>query len=401
MVDHLAVDVQHQRGHRASAYGPSAGPHGRGEAVVAEGADAVEPRGVLRVELGEGLVGGAGVVARSRSRRAGRRSGRRCASRDADDDVAEPPGDRGDRRRVGLGEGEVDGEVAAAGLDGGAAVPRGRTLQQPGTGSQKYSSSVSPSRRAGAGASSASRAGRRSSGFQLQGVSSWSCDQPDAESGQDRSAIVARLRCDRWRDHRAGAAAARRCSSSGRCGPGRSSPSGSASRPRSVRRDVERLRALGYPVHASQGVGGGYQLGAGTGPAAAAARRRGGDRHRGLPAARRGRHGRRRRRGRAAGAGQARPGAAGAAARRGAGAARRDRDAGGSGGSRSTPTRWSRWPGPAATPCGCGSRTPGRGRRRAGAPGRALPAGRHRPALVPAGLRPRPRRLAHRSGWTG
>ena len=33
---------------------------------------------------------------------------------------------------------------------------------------------------------------------------------------------------------------------------------------RSVRRDVERLRALGYPVHAAPGVGGGYQLGAGT-----------------------------------------------------------------------------------------------------------------------------------------
>jgi predicted DNA-binding transcriptional regulator YafY len=32
---------------------------------------------------------------------------------------------------------------------------------------------------------------------------------------------------------------------------------------RTVRRDVERLRTLGYPVHAGQGVGGGYQLGAG------------------------------------------------------------------------------------------------------------------------------------------
>jgi predicted DNA-binding transcriptional regulator YafY len=32
---------------------------------------------------------------------------------------------------------------------------------------------------------------------------------------------------------------------------------------RTVRRDVERLRALGYPVRAGQGVGGGYQLGAG------------------------------------------------------------------------------------------------------------------------------------------
>ncbi|WP_213454456.1 helix-turn-helix transcriptional regulator [Rhizomonospora bruguierae] len=33
---------------------------------------------------------------------------------------------------------------------------------------------------------------------------------------------------------------------------------------RSVRRDVRRLRTLGYPVRAAAGVGGGYQLGAGT-----------------------------------------------------------------------------------------------------------------------------------------
>lgn len=33
--------------------------------------------------------------------------------------------------------------------------------------------------------------------------------------------------------------------------------------PRTIRRDVERLRTLGYPVHAGQGVGGGYQLGPG------------------------------------------------------------------------------------------------------------------------------------------
>ncbi|TWP38992.1 helix-turn-helix transcriptional regulator [Leekyejoonella antrihumi] len=32
---------------------------------------------------------------------------------------------------------------------------------------------------------------------------------------------------------------------------------------RSVRRDVDRLRELGYPVQASRGIGGGYQLGAG------------------------------------------------------------------------------------------------------------------------------------------
>jgi predicted DNA-binding transcriptional regulator YafY len=33
--------------------------------------------------------------------------------------------------------------------------------------------------------------------------------------------------------------------------------------PRTLRRDIDRLRELGYPVHASRGVGGGYQLGAG------------------------------------------------------------------------------------------------------------------------------------------
>lgn len=33
--------------------------------------------------------------------------------------------------------------------------------------------------------------------------------------------------------------------------------------PRTVRRDVERLRTLGYQVHAGHGVGGGYQLGPG------------------------------------------------------------------------------------------------------------------------------------------
>lgn len=32
---------------------------------------------------------------------------------------------------------------------------------------------------------------------------------------------------------------------------------------RSVRRDIERLRGLGYPVHAAAGLGGGYELGAG------------------------------------------------------------------------------------------------------------------------------------------
>jgi predicted DNA-binding transcriptional regulator YafY len=33
---------------------------------------------------------------------------------------------------------------------------------------------------------------------------------------------------------------------------------------RTVRNDIERLRDLGYPVHAAPGVAGGYRLGAGT-----------------------------------------------------------------------------------------------------------------------------------------
>src|SRR3569833_824067 len=32
---------------------------------------------------------------------------------------------------------------------------------------------------------------------------------------------------------------------------------------RTIRRDIERLRSLGYPVHATPGVAGGYRLGAG------------------------------------------------------------------------------------------------------------------------------------------
>ena len=83
---------------------------------------------------------------------------------------------------------------------------------------------------------------------------------------------------------------------------------------RTVRRDVDRLRALGYPVRAGQGVGGGYQLGLGGGPAAAAARRRGGRGGGGVAAAGRRRHGGRARRAGDAHPGQARPGAAGPAA---------------------------------------------------------------------------------------
>src|ERR1700688_4417036 len=34
--------------------------------------------------------------------------------------------------------------------------------------------------------------------------------------------------------------------------------------PRTLRRDIDRLREMGYPIHAQRGVEGGYQLAAGT-----------------------------------------------------------------------------------------------------------------------------------------
>ncbi len=57
--------------------------------------------------------------------------------------------------------------------------------------------------------------------------------------------------------------------------------------PRTVRRDVDKLRGLGYPVDATVGVGGGYRLGAGAEMRAAAARRRRGARRRARAAVRR------------------------------------------------------------------------------------------------------------------
>ena len=84
--------------------------------------------------------------------------------------------------------------------------------------------------------------------------------------------------------------------------------------PRTLRRDVDRLRELGYPVDAVARRRRRLPAAGRRGAAAAAARRRGGGGHRGRPA-----HGRRRRRRRhrgdlGAGARQGRPGAAAAAA---------------------------------------------------------------------------------------
>ena len=65
------------------------------------------------------------------------------------------------------------------------------------------------------------------------------------------------------RNDEPGAAAARACCSPDGCGRASELADRLGVTTRSVRRDVERLRDLGYPVHASKGHGGGYQLGAG------------------------------------------------------------------------------------------------------------------------------------------
>ena len=94
---------------------------------------------------------------------------------------------------------------------------------------------------------------------------------------------------------------------------------------RTVRRDIDRLRELGYPVESLTGPAGGYRLARRHRDAAAAARRRRGDRDRRRAAHRRPRVGHRHRGDLGARARQARAGAARPPAPPGAGARRRRR----------------------------------------------------------------------------
>ena len=65
-----------------------------------------------------------------------------------------------------------------------------------------------------------------------------------------------------WEPRRDSSACSR-CSRRRATGRVRSSPTGSRSAPRTIRNDIDRLRALGYPVHATRGSIGGYRLEAG------------------------------------------------------------------------------------------------------------------------------------------
>ena len=106
--------------------------------------------------------------------------------------------------------------------------PSGWTVQQLGTGCQKYSSSVRPSSRGRSWVVQWKSSWSASSEWSMS--SSCSCDHPLIHIGQYR---VLRM-CesgDRVRDDEPGSATARACCSRGGCGRVRSSPTGSTSRP--------------------------------------------------------------------------------------------------------------------------------------------------------------------------
>src|SRR6185312_676815 len=162
------------------------------------------------------------------------------------------------------------------GRSGPVPWPRGRTVQQPGTGSQRYSSSVRPSIRgrkwlsqcqASCSVSSCVQstrsprvdcpvgvpAGGVSAGVFMPPVSNLFRTAPvrylwDAGGMDDTLArVLGLLNLLQSRPVWTGTELAAELGVT----------------TRSIRRDVDRLRGLGYPIRATQGVGGGYQLGAG------------------------------------------------------------------------------------------------------------------------------------------
>ncbi len=84
------------------------------------------------------------------------------------------------------------------------------------------------------------------------------CPYRRIDCGHFLAAILTRIRA--WPTRADGCSACSRCCRP--IGPGRaaSSPSVSGVSERTLRRDIDRLRELGYPVAAAPGVGGGYQL---------------------------------------------------------------------------------------------------------------------------------------------
>src|SRR6478752_5612625 len=134
--------------------------------------------------------------------------------------------------------------------------PSGCTVQQSGTGCQKYSSSVSPSSRG----RSCTRQWKSSCSASWGAVSllmNPACHRfrtgsvlrvrQTVDMSETTSRVLQLLGLLQSRRVWSGEELAQRLGVTGR----------------SVRRDIDRLRELGYPVLASKGHGGGYQLGAG------------------------------------------------------------------------------------------------------------------------------------------
>jgi hypothetical protein len=122
VVQHLPVDVQDELCHgrlRPWPLGRAAGPGQPIPAspVRAQPADARDPGRIGVIELGERRGGVAGIAVGFVLHRWAAEVGRHPHAEHADDDVPEPPGDRGHRRRYRRRDGEVDHEVACAHLD--------------------------------------------------------------------------------------------------------------------------------------------------------------------------------------------------------------------------------------------------------------------------------------------
>ena len=102
MVDQLAVDVQHERGPGSSPRGPPRARTARRDRPP-PAADALEPRGVRGVELGQGGACRAGVL---EGLVVGLRAVEvvvRACPEDAHDDVRQAPRDRRDGAGTGSG----------------------------------------------------------------------------------------------------------------------------------------------------------------------------------------------------------------------------------------------------------------------------------------------------------
>src|SRR5580658_4712776 len=257
VVDHLAVNVQDKRRHRVLGERALGRAAGLAEPGDAETAHAGYPRRVLLVELVECFFRGSWVLEAVPVR--GRSAEMRAAPRGehAHDDVREPPGDRRDRLWLGRWIAVLQDELASAkrfghravraGADAPAARHRLPEVLLVGQPVQPRAELMLPV--------------PLELADQLLIPVDVHAGHARTQCGQDRSSIAgildlvmetsARLlrllSLLQARPDWTGAELAHRLHITAR----------------TLRRDVQKLRSLGYPVGATPGVAGGYRLGAG------------------------------------------------------------------------------------------------------------------------------------------